>query len=108
MRGWFSDMGAVCRRGWWLIALFWGTGLIGAAQQVGRQLYREHSLHWFSPWWLLLFLAGWIAAQQLVIRDRRGGHVTEGTSNLVATVIDRFHSSQEVEVKIPAELHLLR
>jgi hypothetical protein len=71
MSSWRDDFADVFRKGWWLIAIFWGAGLVGASQDVGRQLYSSHHWHWPSPWWGLFLLAGWAAAAHLVMRDRR-------------------------------------
>lgn len=75
-----------------MIGLIWGVGLIAVAQEVGRELYSQHQLHWPSPWWAVFLFAGWIAAQQRVIRLRRANTAAVPSDRVLRT-IDRFVST---------------
>jgi len=94
-----QDLVAIFKRGWWLIALFWGTGLVGGATQVVTALYSHRHWHAPSPWWVVLVFAGFAFAELLVIRDRRLG--SEHGKTLTQSVIKTFQSMDTISVSLP-------
>jgi len=83
VRSWLRDIKDVAREGWSVLAVFWAPGLVGVMIEIEHSIHADHNWHWphLSPWWLGVFLLGWIVASHRVLRARgRAPAVEEHTA----------------------------
>jgi hypothetical protein len=85
---WASDLCAVFVRGWKFVI---GGGLLsayGAGAQAKGIVFTHQHWHWPAWWWIFPLFLGIFVAQQLVVKDRRGGDKATGSQRFTETFLE--------------------